>query len=116
MREFLAEPLLDTMTKPMEDCAGDRRGYTKAYAEKLIVCYPGQVPSMHYHYSKMEDLINRGGNGIYFPMYNATSVEDDQLPHIWVRVNFLRRKTRINVNNQEKTKLFIGFLLLFDFS
>ena len=60
--------------------------YTKAYAEKLIMCYPGQVSPMHYHYSKMEDLINRGGNDIHFTMYNATSIEDGQLADTDVEV------------------------------
>ena len=60
--------------------------YTKAYAEKLIMCYPGQVSPMHYHYSKMEDLINRGGNEIHFTMYNSTSMEDGQLADTDVEV------------------------------
>lgn len=60
--------------------------YTKAYAEKLIMCYPGQVSPMHYHYSKMEDLINRGGNEIHFTMYNSTSMENGQLADTDVEV------------------------------
>ncbi|MDR2552549.1 MAG: D-lyxose/D-mannose family sugar isomerase [Treponema sp.] len=35
----------------------------KTYAEKIMVCRPGQVTPYHYHQSKMEDIINRGGNG-----------------------------------------------------
>lgn len=60
--------------------------YTKAYAEKLIMCYPGQVSPMHYHYSKMEDLINRGGNEIHFTMYNSTSMENGELADTDVEV------------------------------
>ena len=35
----------------------------KPYAEKLLIVKPGQVTPFHYHASKMEDIINRGGGG-----------------------------------------------------
>ena len=35
----------------------------KLYAEKLLIVKPGQVTPYHYHGSKMEDIINRGGGG-----------------------------------------------------
>ena len=35
----------------------------KTYAEKILIVKPGQVTPYHYHQSKMEDIINRGGNG-----------------------------------------------------
>jgi D-lyxose ketol-isomerase len=35
----------------------------KIYAEKLLLGLPGQVTPFHYHKSKMEDIINRGGQG-----------------------------------------------------
>lgn len=43
----------------------------KPYAEKLLMLYPGQTSPMHYHWSKMEDIINRGGNDIYITVYNG---------------------------------------------
>ena len=36
----------------------------KSYAEKLLIVKPGQVTPYHYHQSKMEDIINRGGGGV----------------------------------------------------
>jgi D-lyxose ketol-isomerase len=51
--------------------------YTKAYAEKIIMSCPGQVSPMHFHWNKMEDIINRGGGVIEFTFYNAT--KDEQL-------------------------------------
>ena len=39
--------------------------YPKTYAEKLLMLYEGQTAPLHYHVSKMEDIINRGGNDIY---------------------------------------------------
>ncbi|GHV81087.1 hypothetical protein AGMMS49944_28780 [Spirochaetia bacterium] len=35
----------------------------KTYAEKLLIVNPGQITPYHYHQSKMEDIINRGGKG-----------------------------------------------------
>lgn len=45
--------------------------YKKSYAEKIMMCESGQISPMHYHKSKMEDIINRGGNDIVFTFYNA---------------------------------------------
>lgn len=52
--------------------------YTKTYAEKIIMCDEGQVSPMHFHWTKMEDLINRGGNDIHMTLYNARR-DDEQL-------------------------------------
>nr|HUM85400.1 D-lyxose/D-mannose family sugar isomerase [Lachnospiraceae bacterium] len=41
------------------NCKMDK--YKKPYAEKLLMLYEGQNAAMHYHWSKMEDIINRGG-------------------------------------------------------
>ncbi|MBI3922642.1 MAG: D-lyxose/D-mannose family sugar isomerase, partial [Armatimonadetes bacterium] len=38
--------------------------YTKSYAEKLLVVRENQVTPMHFHWSKMEDIINRGGGNL----------------------------------------------------
>lgn len=51
--------------------------YTKTYAEKIMMCDPGQVSPMHFHWSKMEDIINRGGGDVEFLLYHAT--KDEQL-------------------------------------
>lgn len=58
--------------------------YTKTYAEKIIMCDSGQVSPMHFHWHKMEDIINRGGNDILFTLYNAT--EDEQLADTPVKI------------------------------
>lgn len=36
----------------------------KNYAEKIMVVQPSQVTPWHYHKSKMEDIINRGGGNL----------------------------------------------------
>ena len=45
--------------------------YKKPYAEKLLMLYQGQTAAMHFHMSKMEDIINRGGNDVYITVYNG---------------------------------------------
>ncbi len=49
----------------------------KPYAEKIMVVREEQVTPMHFHFQKMEDIINRGGGNLLIEVYNAT--EDDQL-------------------------------------
>lgn len=51
--------------------------YTKTYAEKLVYVEGKQVSPMHFHWEKMEDIINRGGSKAIFTLYNAT--KDDQM-------------------------------------
>jgi D-lyxose ketol-isomerase len=36
---------------------------------------PGQISPMHFHWSKMEDIINRGGGDLAFTLYNAAPDE-----------------------------------------
>ncbi|MCL2084667.1 MAG: D-lyxose/D-mannose family sugar isomerase [Oscillospiraceae bacterium] len=50
---------------------GNCPGYPKTYAEKLLISREGQVCPMHFHWSKMEDIINRGGGILVTRLYNA---------------------------------------------
>lgn len=45
--------------------------YGKPYAEKVLMVYEGQISPMHFHWNKMEDIINRGGGNIVFRLFNA---------------------------------------------
>jgi len=47
-------------------------GYSKVYGEKFILNPPNQKPPLHFHRSKMEDIINRGGGNILVRLYKAT--------------------------------------------
>jgi len=49
----------------------------KTYAEKIMLVQPQQVTPMHFHWAKMEDIINRGGGNLVIELYNATL--DDKL-------------------------------------
>lgn len=50
--------------------------YKKPYAEKLLYLRQGQYSPMHFHWYKMEDIINRGGGNVLIRVYNSTSDED----------------------------------------
>jgi D-lyxose ketol-isomerase len=48
-------------------------GKGKLYAEKLMIVDPGQVTPLHYHWHKVEDIINRGGGKLILELYNSTA-------------------------------------------
>lgn len=46
--------------------------YDKPYAEKLLIVKEEQITPYHFHWKKMEDIINRGGGNLIIKMYNST--------------------------------------------
>lgn len=46
--------------------------YKKPYAEKLLYLNEKQSATMHFHWNKIEDIINRGGGNVLIRVYNAT--------------------------------------------
>ena len=48
------------------------KNYKKPYAEKLLMLYEDQKAPMHFHWSKMEDIINRGGGNVLITVYNGS--------------------------------------------
>lgn len=59
--------------------------YPKPYAEKLMVVKEKQITPMHFHWNKMEDIINRGGGNLIIKLYNST--EDEQLADTDVEIS-----------------------------
>lgn len=53
---------------------GDNR-YQKPYAEKIMIVEEEQVTPFHFHWSKQEDIINRGGGLLLMQVYNSTKEE-----------------------------------------
>lgn len=47
----------------------------KLYAEKIMIVEPDQLTPMHFHWLKMEDIINRGGGNLVIQLYNSTPDE-----------------------------------------
>ncbi|MGO8788746.1 MAG: D-lyxose/D-mannose family sugar isomerase [Terriglobia bacterium] len=48
----------------------------KLYCEKLMIVGVGQVTPMHFHWNKVEDIINRGGGKLDIKLHNATEEEE----------------------------------------
>lgn len=59
--------------------------YPKTYAEKLLVAKENQITPMHFHWYKMEDIINVGGGDLMIKLYNST--KDEQLADTDVKVS-----------------------------
>ena len=53
-------------------CFDQETGKCHGYAEKFILDPPNQKPPLHFHVSKMEDIINRGGGNILIRLYAST--------------------------------------------
>ena len=67
----------------------------KLFAEKLMIVEDGQITPMHFHWSKMEDIINRGGGKLNIQLYNATSQDGlDTDNDVQVSVDGMRRTVK----------------------
>ncbi len=48
----------------------------KPYAEKIMIVEENQETPMHFHWAKMEDIINRGGGNLVIDLYKSDKKED----------------------------------------
>jgi D-lyxose ketol-isomerase len=63
----------------------------KLYAEKIMIVEDGQITPMHFHWNKMEDIINRGGGNLLIQLFNATPDEDtDKIKDVSVALDAVR--------------------------
>ncbi|MBR3866794.1 MAG: D-lyxose/D-mannose family sugar isomerase [Butyricicoccus sp.] len=61
--------------------------YKKTYAEKLLYLKEGQYSPMHFHWNKMEDIINRGGGTMLIRVYNSLpdeSIDKESPVHVYM--------------------------------
>lgn len=64
----------------------------KLYAEKLMIVEEGQLTPLHFHWKKMEDIINRGGGKLVVRLFNSTPDEElDQSETATVMVDSVQR-------------------------
>ena len=86
-----------------------RERYPKPYAEKLLYIEEGQYSPMHFHWSKMEDIINRGGGNVLITVYNSTPDErfgaDDVLLHCDGRAFSVPAGTQIRLTPGESISI-----------
>jgi D-lyxose ketol-isomerase len=52
-----------------------KAGEGKLYAEKILLADEDQVTPMHFHWNKMEDIINRGGAKLMIQVFNSATDE-----------------------------------------
>ncbi len=64
----------------------------KPYAEKIMVVDENQETPYHYHWNKMEDIINRGGGNLAMELYQADENDDlDTKSKVRVQVDGITR-------------------------
>ena len=52
------------------------------------MCIRDRYSPMHFHWSKMEDIINRGGGNVLIRVYNSTKDEDlDKVNDVHVHID-----------------------------
>ncbi len=66
--------LLFTIRNGHPDAWKTKKG--KLYAEKIMIVEKEQVTPLHFHWDKMEDIINRGGGRLVIELYNSTPNEE----------------------------------------
>jgi D-lyxose ketol-isomerase len=61
--------------------------YAKPYAEKILITREDQVTPYHFHWKKMEDIINRGGGNLLVQVYNSTAEGDFEKTRVRVSMD-----------------------------
>ena len=75
------------------DIESARTGKGKGYAEKIMVVRDGQVTPMHFHWSKTEDIINRGGGVLALQLYTSNPDESiNRSAEVSVSLDGIRRE------------------------
>ncbi len=64
----------------------------KPYAEKAMIVEELQETPMHFHWSKMEDIINRGGGNLVMELWNSTPGEELSKNPFTVKTDGVLRK------------------------
>lgn len=64
----------------------------KTYAEKILIVREGQLTPMHFHWYKMEDIINRGGGNLVCRLYASDEEEGLSDEPIVVSIDGIRRR------------------------
>jgi D-lyxose ketol-isomerase len=67
------------------------KSYIKPYCEKVLLIFGKQVCPMHFHWSKMEDIINRGGGNLVVELYNSTENEGFSQEPVTVGIYGIKR-------------------------
>jgi D-lyxose ketol-isomerase len=66
----------------------------KTYAEKIMIVRENQETPMHFHWSKMEDIINRGGGNLVLELCGSTKSEQFSAKPVTVRIDGVTREVK----------------------
>uniref|UniRef100_A0A7C3IJ31 D-lyxose ketol-isomerase n=1 Tax=Gracilinema caldarium TaxID=215591 RepID=A0A7C3IJ31_9SPIR len=70
---------------------GNLKRDKKPYAEKIMIVSEGQQNPMHFHWYKMEDIINRGGGRFIVEAYGSTPEGELSREDFSVKIDGIRR-------------------------
>ena len=71
----------------------DKR-YRKPYAEKILIVEEDQITPMHFHWSKAEDIIVRGGGNLLIQLHNSTPSDKLAKTDVTVSMDGVRRTVK----------------------
>lgn len=66
-------------------------GKGKLYAEKILIVNVDQITPMHFHWKKVEDIINRGGGKLKIQVFNSTADEQLDSTDVMVSIDGVKR-------------------------
>jgi D-lyxose ketol-isomerase len=75
-----------------------KKEYRKSYGEKALIVQEGQLTPMHYHWSKMEDIINRGGGNLVVQVYRRAPDERLSQDDVTFSMDGIRHTARAGTN------------------
>ncbi|MGB5824504.1 MAG: D-lyxose/D-mannose family sugar isomerase [Proteocatella sp.] len=61
--------------------------FNKPYAEKMLISDVNQLSPNHFHWNKMEDIINRGGGILAIQLWNSTENDELDTTDVTVRID-----------------------------
>ena len=68
--------------------------YKKSYAEKIMMVRTDQVTPIHFHWNKMEDIINRGGGDFVTQIWKADKNEQLSDEEFTVQIDGITHKVK----------------------
>lgn len=70
---------------------GNQQKDKKSYAEKIMIVEENQLTPMHFHWSKMEDIINRGGGNLVINLCRSDKDENYSNEDVIVKIDGITR-------------------------
>lgn len=74
--------------------------YSKPYAEKIMMVREKQITPMHFHWHKMEDIINRGGGNLIIELFNSD--KDNRLANSDITVSIDGHRKTLKAGSKVK--------------